>query len=236
MCGPGWRGDLPWLNIAAMLSSEFSLAGEFIFCKGCEANGLQTGVEMPERCEPLSAVPGLTQGQRAPCPEWDGNRDGEECVEGLELSPLAPRGRSGHFKSGLMSPCRQKIPSCSNSSLLGHRAGINSQLPSPDLKGAGREAAESPASGREQQLVLQEVGFGRAPLPWGLQHQPWAPPAASITTRRAPLITHPEEKREKRQEDRSPDLQKKKPRQMGRVFSTCTVKTTLHQQSEALAA
>lgn len=103
MCGPGWSGDLPWLNIAAMLSSEFSLAGEFIFCKGWEANGLKTGVEMPERCDSLSAVSGLTQGERAPCPEcrpWDGSGEEGECVEGLELSPLAPRGRGGHLKSG----------------------------------------------------------------------------------------------------------------------------------------
>lgn len=70
MCGPGWRGDLPRLNIAAMLSSEFSPAGEFIFCKGCEENGLRTGVEMPGelRFPPRSVR--AQQGQRVKtCPQ-----------------------------------------------------------------------------------------------------------------------------------------------------------------------
>lgn len=78
----GWSGDLPWLNIAAMLSSEFSLAGEFIFCKGWEANGLKTGVEMPGRCDDslsgLTSVPSVGLGMET------GKQEG--CVEGLELS------------------------------------------------------------------------------------------------------------------------------------------------------
>lgn len=95
-------------------------------------------------------------------------------------------------------------------------------------------------SGREQQLVLQEVGLGDPPLPWGCSISPGHPLLLccfhhrDITMIRAPLVTHPEEKREKREKDRSPDLQKIT-RQMGRAFVTCTVKTTLHQQSEALA-
>lgn len=67
-------------------------------------------------------------------------------------------------------------------------------------------------SGREQQLVLQEVGLGEPPLPCSIS--PGHPLLLccfhhrDITMIRAPLVTHPEEKREKRKKDRSPDLQK----------------------------
>lgn len=43
MCGPGASGDVPWLYIDVMLSSQFSLAGECVCCKGWEGNGLKTG-------------------------------------------------------------------------------------------------------------------------------------------------------------------------------------------------
>lgn len=195
MCGPGWSGDLPWLNIAAMLSSEFSLAGEFIFCKGWEANGLKTGVEMPERCDSLSAVSGLTQGERAPCPEcrpWDGSGEEGECVEGLELSPLAPRGRGGHLKSGSSAcvascllpgkrfPPPQTLP-CWVTELVSQ--GINSQPPQIQKEQGEKHlkvqhlavdvwerAAACPTRG----------GIGRPPPSLGLQHQPWASPAALL--------------------------------------------------------
>lgn len=67
-------------------------------------------------------------------------------------------------------------------------------------------------SGREQQLVLQEVGLGEPSLPCSIS--PGHPLLLccfhhrDITMIRAPLVTHPEEKREKRKKDRSPDLQK----------------------------
>lgn len=149
-------------------------------------------------------------------------------MEGLELSPLAPRGRGGHLKSGLMSPCRQEIPLLLKLFLAGSPGWDQLAAPPPRSERSRERSSWKSSSWDRAAACPTRGGIGRAPFPWGLQHQP----PASITTGRAPLITHPEEKREKRQEDTSPDLQKKKkPRQMGRVFSTCTVKTTLHQQS-----
>lgn len=126
-----------------MLSSKFSLAGEFIFCKGWEENGLKTGVEMPERWDSLSVVSGLPHGNRACCPErWpcDDNGAEEEFVEGLKFPPLASCCRGGHLKSGAAAcvaawaPCRDKTPSLSFSS-LGHQADVlRDKPPAPSSK------------------------------------------------------------------------------------------------------
>lgn len=137
----------------------------------------------------------------------------EECVEGLELSPLAPRGRGGCLKKRrgacvvFMAPFREEIPSSSsssssNSSLLGHRAGApRDQLPTPsELKGAGREASEDVDIWERAAARPTGFGMGRAPLPWGLQHQPRASPAAAINTKRASLSPIPRKNGERGRE------------------------------------
>lgn len=127
-----------------MLSSEFSLAGEFIFCKGWEANGLKTGVEMPEQWDSLSVVSGLPHGNRVRCPEgWPCNDNGaeEEFVEGLKFPLLPPCCKSGRLKSGAAAcvapwaPDRDKTPSSLSSSLLGHQADVlRDKPPAPHSK------------------------------------------------------------------------------------------------------
>lgn len=177
----------------------------------------KTGVEMPEWCDSLSAVSGLTQGERAPCPECrpcDGSGEEEECVERLKLSLSAPRGRGGHLKSGssacvasCLLPGKRFLPPqtlpCWVTGLVSQ--GINSQPPQIQKEQGEKHlkvqhlavdvwerAAACPTRG----------GIGRAPPSLGAAASALGIPCCfhhrGMSMIRAPLVTHPEKKQEKR--------------------------------------